>query len=124
MFNATLTAPRAVRILAIAHAALTTNEAKALYSEVGGVIAHSFMLVLSWAVWLVDALLTWSVYEAPALVCQARSILREAVAASQPEPLALPWSAQELSLWSNELEIVWPEASPNAPQWVTGMMAG
>lgn len=124
---------RFVRIAAIAHAALTTEEAKAFYSEVweltqdvAAIVAHGFMVALSWAVWACDIALDWAVAEVPRFVADARSTIVEAVTTAQGEPVALPWSAEiplsQLEAWSNSIEIEWPEPSTNAPQWVTGMM--
>ena len=133
MFNATLTASRFVRVLAIAHAALTTEEAKAFYSEVwalaleaGSWALHGLFVALSWAVWGSDIALDWAVAELPRFWQDARSAFAEAVASAQGEPVALPWSAdgfspEFLAQASEELEIVWPEPNPNA-RWVTGML--
>jgi hypothetical protein len=124
----------AARLASLAWAALTTDEAKALYSEVGALaleagswVLHGLFVALSWAVWACDLALTWAVAELPRLVQDARSAFRAAVASAQPEPLALPWSAETgfsrdfLAQAAEELEIIWPEPNPSA-RWVTGML--
>ena len=124
---------RLVRLAAIAHAALTTEEAKAFYSEAweltqdaAAIVAHGFMVALRWAVWACDIALAWAVAEVPRFVADVRSAIVEAVANAQAEPIALPWSAEipvsNLEAWSNSIEIQWPEPSATAKKWVTGMM--
>ena len=133
MSNATLTASRFVRVLAVAHAALTTEEAKAFYSEVGALalevgswVLHGFFVALSWAVWACDIALGWAVVELPRFWQDARSAIRSAVASAQGGPVALPWSAdgfspEFLAQASEGLEIEWPKPNPDAC-WVTGML--
>jgi hypothetical protein len=121
MLNATLTTYRFVHILAIAHAALTTEEAKAFYSEfgalaleVGSWVLHGLFVALSWAVWACDIALDWTVVELPRFWQDARSAFAEAVASAQGNATGSPWSADAgfspefLGRASEGLEIVWP----------------
>jgi hypothetical protein len=107
--------------------AATSDEAKALYVRTGKAIAHAAAYLLTVAIWGAVLVCGWAVTELPRFWGDARSAFRAAVASAQPEPLALPWSADAgfspgfLAQASDELEIIWPEPNPNA-RWVTGML--
>jgi hypothetical protein len=124
----------AFRLASLAWTAATTDEAKALYSELGSVaattgkaIAHAAAYLLTITIWGAVLALDWAVTELPRFWGDAQSAFCEAVAMAQSEPLALPWSAETgfsrdfLAQAAEELAIEWPEPNPNA-RWVTGML--
>jgi len=105
----------------------TSDEAKAFYVRTGKAITHAAAYLVTIAIWGAILACGWCRDELPRLAQDARSAFRAAVASAQPEPKALPWSAETgfsryfLAQAAEELEIVWPEPNPNA-RWVTGML--